>query len=102
MADVVHQRQRFDQIDVQWNCIGDGARDLRYLDGVRQTGAEVIGVAAGEDLRLIFQTAESARVDDTVAVTLKIIAIGMRRLPDSGVRASPRREQRKRASMCSV
>ena len=46
---------------------------------MRQTIAEVIGKTAGENLRLIFQTAKGARVDDTIAVTLEVIAIGMRR-----------------------
>ena len=79
MADVVHERQYFDQIGVQVQLLGDGARDLRDLERMRQTIAEVIGEASGEYLRLIFQTAESARVDDTIAVTLVVIAIGMRR-----------------------
>ena len=87
MPDVVHQRQRLGQVDIQVELRCDGARDLRDLDGVRQASAKVVGVAAGEDLRLVFQPAEGARVDDAVAVTLKCIAIGMRRL---GIAASAR------------
>ena len=79
MADVVHERQRFNQIGVQVQLLGDGARDLRNLERVREAIAEVIGEASGEYLRLVFQTAESARMYDAVAVTLVVVAIGMRR-----------------------
>ena len=58
---------------------GDGARDLRYFDGVSETIAEMVGVAAGENLRLGFETAKGAGVNDAVAVALKVIAVGMRR-----------------------
>jgi len=58
---------------------GDGARDLRDFDGVGQAIAEVVGVAARENLGLRFQAAESPGVDDTVAVALKVVAVGMRR-----------------------
>lgn len=37
----------------------------------------MIGKSGGEDLRLIFQAAESPRVDDSVAIALKIAAIGV-------------------------
>ena len=46
---------------------------------LRQTVAEVIGKAAGEDLRLVLQTAKGARMDHAIAVTLVVVAIGMRR-----------------------
>jgi len=59
---------------------GDGARDLRHFNRVRQPVAEVIGITAGEDLRLRFQPPKGAGVNDTVAVALKIVAVGVRRL----------------------
>jgi len=45
----------------------------------------MIGVAAGENLGLRFQTSEGAGVDDAVAVALKIVAVGMGRF---GIAAS--------------
>ena len=42
-----------------------------------QAIAEVIGEAAGKNLGLGFQAAKSARMDDAVAVALKVVAIGM-------------------------
>src|ERR1017187_3380664 len=86
MADVVNQSQRLDQINIQVERGGNGARDLRHLHGVGQTSTEVVGVAAGEDLRLVFQPAEGAGMDHAIAVPLKGIAIRMRRL---GVAAAP-------------
>ena len=76
----MHQGQRFDQVGVETELGGDGARDLRDFDGVRQAVAEVVGIAAGENLGLRFQAAEGAGVDDAVAIALKVVAVGMRRL----------------------
>ncbi len=55
----------------------DGTGDLGHFDGMGQAIAEVVREAAGEDLGLGFQAAKSAGVDDTVAVALEIVAIGM-------------------------
>ena len=64
---------------------GDGAGNLRNLNGVREPVAKVIGITASKDLRLGFKAAKSARVDDAVTIPLKIIAVRMRGL---GVTAS--------------
>lgn len=37
----------------------------------------MVGIAAGKNLGLGFETAKGTRVDDAVAVALKVIAIGM-------------------------
>ena len=55
------------------------------LDGVGQAVAEVVGVAAGEDLCLRFQAAKGARMDYPIAVALKVVAVRMLRL---GIAAS--------------
>ena len=77
VADVVDQGQGFDQVDVQAELGCDGSGDLRHFDGVGQAVAKVVGKAPGKNLGLGLQTAKSPRVDDAVAVPLKIIAIGM-------------------------
>src|ERR1035441_6040691 len=59
---------------------GPVCRDLRDLDGVRQPVAEVVGVAPGENLSLRFQAAKSAGMDNTIAIALKVVAVGMLRL----------------------
>jgi hypothetical protein len=55
---------------------------------VSQTIAKVIRISPGEDLGLIVQTAKRSGMNDSVAITLKVIAIGVRRLgktPATGV-----------------
>jgi len=51
MAEIVHQGQRFGEIDVKSEGGRDGARDLRDFNGVREPVAEVVGIAARENLR---------------------------------------------------
>jgi hypothetical protein len=51
---------------------------LGDFQGVGEAVAEVVGVAAGEDLRLGFQTAEGAGVDDAVTIALKVVAVRVR------------------------
>ena len=85
MADVVDQGQRFGEIDVEVQRSSDGARDLGNFESVGKAVAKVVRVAAGEDLRLRFEAAEGAGVNDAVAVALKIVAVGVRRF---GIAAS--------------
>ena len=42
MSDVMHQGQGFDEISVQAQRPGNGPRDLRDFNGVRQAVAEVV------------------------------------------------------------
>jgi hypothetical protein len=51
---------------------------LRNLKRVRETIAEMIGQAGSEDLSFILEPSKRARVDHTVAIAAKFIAIGMR------------------------
>jgi len=83
MAEIMHQRERFGEIHVEGERSGDGARDLRYFDGVSEAVAEVVGIAARENLSLILEPAKGASVDDAVAITLKIVAVGMRRFRET-------------------
>src|SRR5205823_1518494 len=77
MDDIVHQGKRLHQINIQAQLFGNRAGNLRNLDRVGQTIAEMVRVTAGEDLRLVFQPAESTGMNDAVTVSLKIVAIGM-------------------------
>jgi hypothetical protein len=80
VTDVVHEGERFGEIDVEVERSGDGPRNLRDFERVRQAIAEMIAVPAGENLRLGFESPESAGMNHAVAITLKIVAVGMRRL----------------------
>jgi hypothetical protein len=85
MADIMDQSERLGQVDVEAERSGDGAGDLRDFDGVSEAVAEVVGVAAGEDLGFRFKTTERSGVDNAITVALKIVAVGMLRL---GITAS--------------
>jgi len=74
------QRQGFHEVDVQIQRGGDSAGDLRDFQRVRQTVAEVVGVASRENLRFRLETAKCARVNDAVAIALEVVSIGMWRL----------------------
>src|SRR5262249_4304207 len=71
MANVVTKRQGLDQIGVQLERSCNGPRDLRDLDGVSEPVAKMIRVAAGKNLRLVFQAAKGAGMNNAVAVPLK-------------------------------
>src|SRR5271165_1393141 len=77
MADVVHEGQRFHQVGVESKLRGNRARDLRDFNRMGEAVAEVVGVAARENLSFRFQPAEGAGMNDAVPVALKVIAVGM-------------------------
>ena len=87
VADIVDQRESFDEIGIELQSAGDGAGDLRDFERVGEAIAKMIGVARGEDLRFGFQAAERARMDYAIAVAGVIVAVGMRRF---GVAAAAR------------
>src|SRR5258708_12188620 len=80
MADVVNESERFGKLGVQSQRGGDRAGNLCDLQRVRQSIAEMVRVARGENLRLGFQAAKSARMNDAVAVTRVGTAVRMGRL----------------------
>src|SRR5579883_2482774 len=77
MPDVMGERQRLGEILVELESRRGRPRDLRHLDRVGQTVAEMIGNPLGEDLGLGLQPAERARMHDPVAVALEFIAVGV-------------------------
>lgn len=83
MPDVVDESQRFNQVDVQPELSSNGPRDLGHFQRMSEAIAKMIGMPKCEDLRFIFEPAESTRMDDAVPVALEIIAIGMRRLGEA-------------------
>jgi hypothetical protein len=77
VADVMSERKRFCQILIQTERGSDSTRDLGHFDGVGQAVAKVIREALREDLGLVLQAPESAGMHDAVAVSLKIVSVGM-------------------------
>jgi len=85
MANVMHQGEGLNQIDIKTQLSSDGSGDLCDLDGMGKTIAKMVGVTAGEDLGFGFEAAKSPGVDDAIAVALKVVAVRMLRL---GITAS--------------
>jgi len=83
MPDVVDESQRFNQVDVEPELSSNGPRDLGHFQRMSEAIAKMIGMPKCEDLRFIFEPAESTCMDDAVPVALEIIAIGMRRLGEA-------------------
>ena len=75
MADIVDQRERFGEIDVEAQRAGDLPRDLCNFDGVREAAAKVVGGAAGENLRLAREAAKRTRLHHAIAVTFERFAV---------------------------
>ena len=77
MANVMDKSEGLDQVYIESKLCADGARDLRDLQRMGQTVAEVIGKAAGEDLRFGLEPAKGPRMHDAVAVALELVAIAV-------------------------
>ena len=71
VAQVVAERDRFGQLLVQAQHLGDRARDLRDFERVRQPRAVVVAGGREEHLRLVLQPAERLGVDDAIAIALE-------------------------------
>jgi hypothetical protein len=71
MSEVMTHRDGFGQILIETQGASDRPCELTNFEGMGEPRARVISEIRNEDLRLVFETAESARVEDAVAVTLK-------------------------------
>src|SRR5580704_6996927 len=76
VAEIVRQTDRLRQHLVQGERPGDGTRDLRNLQRMREAGAIQVAFVIDEHLSLVDQPAEGGGVDDAVAVTLVFRPIG--------------------------
>jgi hypothetical protein len=75
VSEIVSQCRRLGQILVESESPRDDTRDLRHLQGVRQSRAVVVARGSEEDLRLVHQPSEGLRMNDAVAVALKFGAV---------------------------
>ncbi len=80
MAQVMRERDGFDQVFVQAQVARNRAPHLRHFQAVRQARAEQVALVVEENLRLVFEAAEGRGMDDAVAVALELAARGVRRL----------------------
>src|SRR5581483_165025 len=74
---IVRESDCFREIFIQAQRTSNRATDRGDLNGVRQTGAQVIAGSVQKDLCLIFHSPKRAGVNDARAVTLEFSAIRM-------------------------
>ena len=87
---IVRQRDGFGQVFIQLQGTGDVAGDGGDFHRMRQPCAQMVARAVQEHLRLVFEPAKRARVNDAVAIALVVGApVGrfFRILAAAGVRA---------------
>ena len=89
MPEIVRERDRFREIFVQSQSARDRATDRRDFDRMRQARAQMIARAIEKNLRLVFEPAKCARMNDARAIALKLRAIGMTLLGYFRPRESP-------------
>jgi hypothetical protein len=71
MAKVMSQAQCFGEVLIQAQGPRHRPPDLRDLQAVREADSIMIAVRRDKNLRLVAETAEGDRVDQSVAVALK-------------------------------
>lgn len=78
MSDVMNQRQGLDQLFIQFKGRGSSASDLSHFNRMGESAAEMIGIAVSEYLCFACQAAKGSGVNDSITITLKWGAIGVR------------------------
>ncbi len=68
MTQVMTEGQGLGEVGIQIQRHGQGAGDLRHLQGMGQTGAIVISFMSDKDLGLLLEAPEGGGVDDAVPV----------------------------------
>src|SRR5436305_6611040 len=68
MTDIMHEGQSLGQFTVQPQRYGNGTRDLRHFQRMRQPVTKMIRESRCENLCLRFQPSKSARMNDAVPV----------------------------------
>ena len=71
MAHIMDESESFRKVLIEFQHVCNSAGDLRDFDGMRQPVAEMVGKRGSEDLRLVLEPPESARVNDPVVIALK-------------------------------
>jgi hypothetical protein len=71
VAEVVRESERLGKVLVEPQGPRQRPRDLAHLDRMGEARAVMVALVEDEDLGLVLQPAEGARMDDTVAVALE-------------------------------
>src|SRR5919198_1089246 len=100
---VMGESNRFGEIFVQAQCASNRATDGRHLNGVRQTGAQMVAGPIQKNLRLVLHSAKRARMNNACPISLKFRPkrmAGLRILPAPRV-ARLFRKRRKNSALAS-
>ena len=76
VSEIVSESRRFREILVEREPAGDGPCDLRDLKRVGKPRAVVVILGREKDLRLVHQAAKRLAMQNAVAVSLKLRAVG--------------------------
>jgi hypothetical protein len=68
---VMCQADGFNQVFIASQGARQCPSNLRYFDGMRQPGSEIIALKIDEDLCFVFQAAEGSGVDDSIPIALE-------------------------------
>ena len=90
VAKIVGERKRFGQVLVETERARQRARNLGDFQSVGQPRSKVIALMEDEDLRLVRQAAEGARMNDAVAITAEDASRRARGLGVDPAAAPPR------------
>ena len=74
MPQIMAEGHGFGQILVQAERTRDRAGDLRHFERMREARAKMVALGSDEHLRLVGQASKTLRMNDLVAVALKLVA----------------------------
>lgn len=80
VAEVVRERDGFDEVFVDAQIARHGPRNLRDFQAVREPCTKQVALVIDEHLRLVFEAPKRGGVNDAVPVALKLGARGRGRL----------------------
>src|SRR2546423_3280327 len=80
VTEIMRESNGLGQIFIQAQRPRDGATNRGDLNRMSQSRAQMVPGAVEKNLRLVFQAAKSARMNDASAITLKFGAIGVTQL----------------------
>ncbi len=78
MAEIVRERNRFDEILVQPQVARDRTGDLRDFEAMREPRAKQVALVIDEHLRLVFEPAKCGGMHDAITIALEFGARGRR------------------------
>jgi hypothetical protein len=97
MSDIMTQRDRLDQIQIQIQCARNGGRDVVHIDHMLDARANMIVLGIEKNLGLMTKSSESLRINDPSRIALERRSnhTGLFGLCPSAAELTPERIRRK-------